>query len=60
MMSDIICRPHYSATVRAKSNADLIYKGESVLEEADESHYWLEVAKEAGLMQGKEGNRDKS
>jgi four helix bundle protein len=33
---------NYRATVRAKSNADFIYKIEIVLEEANESHYWLE------------------
>ncbi|WP_245645674.1 four helix bundle protein [Niabella ginsenosidivorans] len=39
---------NYRATVRAKSDADFIYKVEIVLEEADESHYWLEAVKEAG------------
>ena len=38
---------NYRATVRAKSDADFIHKIEIVLEEADESHYWLEVVKEA-------------
>ncbi len=42
---------NYRATVRAKSKADFIYKIEIVLEEADESLYWLEVSKEAGLLQ---------
>src|SRR6478735_11446056 len=43
---------NYRASVRAKSNADFIYKIEIVLEEADESLYWLEVVKEAELKQG--------
>lgn len=45
---------NYRASVRAKSAADFVYKIEIVLEEADESHYWLEVVKEAGLLQGGE------
>jgi four helix bundle protein len=40
--------------VRAKSSADFIYKIEVVLEEADESLYWLEVVKDAKLQEGKE------
>ena len=48
---------NYRATVRAKSNADFIYKIEIVLEESDESHYWLEVAKEAELTRGIELDR---
>jgi four helix bundle protein len=48
---------NYRATVRAKSNADFIYKIEIVLEEADESHYWLEVIKEAGIKTGTEVDR---
>ena len=43
---------NYRASVRAKSAADFVYKIEIVLEEADESHYWLEVIKEAGLQSG--------
>jgi four helix bundle protein len=41
---------NYRATLRAKSKADFIYKIEIVLEEADESLYWLEVIHEAGLV----------
>lgn len=41
---------NYRATCRAKSNADFIYKLEVVLEEADESLYWLEVTEEAQLI----------
>jgi four helix bundle protein len=48
---------NYRATVRAKSNANFIYKIEIVLEEADESHYWLEVIKEAEIKVGSEVDR---
>lgn len=41
---------NYRATKRAKSKADFIYKIEVVLEEADESHYWLEVIQESKLI----------
>lgn len=41
---------NYRAACRGKSKADFIYKIEIVLEEADESLYWLEVAKEAALV----------
>jgi four helix bundle protein len=40
---------NYRAACRGKSKADFIYKIEVVLEEADESLYWLEVSKEAIL-----------
>ena len=42
---------NYRAACRAKSNADFIYKIEIVIEEADESLYWLEVITEAGLLE---------
>ena len=45
---------NYRATSRAKSTKDFIYKIEIVLEEADESHYWLEVIKEANLIKGED------
>jgi len=48
---------NYRATARAKSNADFIYKIEIVLEEADESLYWLEVIKEAEIKIGQEVER---
>jgi four helix bundle protein len=48
---------NYRATARAKSKADFIYKVEVVLEEADESHYWLEVIRDASLAGGEEINR---
>ena len=41
---------NYRAACRGKSKADFIYKIEVVLEEADESLYWLEITKEAGLI----------
>lgn len=43
---------NYRATVRAKSAADFSYKISVVLEEADESLYWLEVVKEAAIKTG--------
>jgi four helix bundle protein len=48
---------NYRATVRAKSKADFIYKIEIVLEEADESLYWLEIVKEAELLKSVELDR---
>ena len=48
---------NYRATVRAKSDADFIYKIEIVLEEADESHYWLEVIRDAKIQTGIEVDR---
>ncbi len=48
---------NYRASVRAKSPADFLYKIEIVLEEADESHYWLEVVKDAKLQTGSELDR---
>ena len=48
---------NYRSTVRAKSTADFIHKIEIVLEEADESHYWLEVIKDALLISGPEIDR---
>ncbi len=44
---------NYRASARAKSPDDFIYKIEVVLEEADESHYWLEVVKDAELQKRK-------
>src|SRR6478735_4938242 len=41
---------NYRAACRGKSKADFVYKIEVVLEEADESLYWLEISKEAGLI----------
>ena len=43
---------NYRAALRAKSTADFVYKIEVVLQEADESHYWLEVVKDAEIKIG--------
>ena len=43
---------NYRASARAKSTNDFIYKIEIVIEESDESHYWLEVIKDADLIKG--------
>ena len=48
---------NYRATKRAKSNADFIYKIQVVLEEADESLYWLKVINEAEIKSGREVDR---
>ncbi|HET9057749.1 MAG TPA: four helix bundle protein [Chitinophagaceae bacterium] len=48
---------NYRASVRAKLQNDFIYKIQIVLEEADESHYWLEVVKDAKLQTGTELDR---
>lgn len=41
---------NYRAACRAKSSADFIYKLKIVEEEADETHYWLEILEESGLV----------
>jgi four helix bundle protein len=41
---------NYRASKRAKSDADFIYKIQIVLEEADETLYWLQVIKDAALL----------
>lgn len=41
---------NYRAACRAKSTADFIYKIEIIIEEADESMYWIEVITEANLL----------
>ena len=43
---------NYRAACRAKSNADWIFKIEVVLEEADESLYWMQASKAANLIEG--------
>jgi four helix bundle protein len=40
---------NYRSACRARSHADFVAKIALVEEEADESGYWLEVAKETGL-----------
>ena len=41
---------NYRAACRARSNADFISKIGVVLEETDESGYWLELLAESGLV----------
>ncbi len=41
---------NYRAACRAKSKADFINKINIVLEEADETTYWLELIMEGGLL----------
>ena len=48
---------NYRAACRGKSKADFIYKIEIVLEEADESMYWLEVLRDAELKTGSDVER---
>ena len=48
---------NYRATARAKSRPDFINKVQIVIEEADESHYWLEIVRDAELLQSEELNR---
>jgi len=48
---------NYRATNRSKSEADFAYKLKVVLEEIDESHYWLEIIKESKLSLNKDINR---
>jgi four helix bundle protein len=44
---------NYRAALRAKSRADFVNKITIVLEEADESLFWLELAVEGGLVPAK-------
>ncbi|HSC37037.1 MAG TPA: four helix bundle protein [Chitinophagaceae bacterium] len=48
---------NYRAACRGKSKADFIYKIEIVLEEADESLYWLEVTKSAELIKSNQSDQ---
>ncbi len=58
--SRVICRQllrsstsvaaNYRAVCRARSTADFISKLGIVLEEADETHFWLELLLDAGIM----------
>ncbi len=43
---------NYRAVCRARSTADMIAKLGVVLEEADETAYWLEILLESGLVSG--------
>jgi four helix bundle protein len=45
---------NYRASKRAKSGKDFIYKIEVVLEESDESLYWLQLIKSSELQEGEE------
>ena len=47
---------NYRAACRARSTADLISKLSIVLEEADESLYWMELLVESGLVEAKKLN----
>ena len=42
---------NYRAACRAKSPADFINKLKIVEEETDETHYWLEILEESGLIE---------
>jgi len=41
---------NYRAVCRAKSDKDFISKMETVIEEADETLFWLEMMEESGIM----------
>ena len=47
----------YREACRAKSKADFISKIEGALQELDETSYWFELLKEAGLSSGSELTR---
>jgi four helix bundle protein len=44
---------NYRASSRAKSKADFIYKIQIVLEESDETLYWLEIIQNTQLSKDK-------
>lgn len=44
---------NYRAALRAKSRADFINKVTTVLEEADETTFWIELTELAGLLSAK-------
>lgn len=44
---------NYRAALRAKSRADFINKITTVLEEADETEFWIELTELAGLLSPK-------
>lgn len=48
---------NYRASSRAKSKADFINKIQIVIEEPDESHYWLEIIEDAQIKPGAEAKR---
>lgn len=45
---------NYRAACRARSHADFVAKLGLVVEEADESIYWLELIEAAGIVTGQE------
>jgi four helix bundle protein len=45
---------NYRAVCRAKSDKDFISKLETVIEEADETLFWLELVKELNLIKNKD------
>jgi four helix bundle protein len=48
---------HFREARRAKSNADFVSKMEGALQELDETAYWLELMREAELLESKEVDR---
>ncbi len=44
---------NYRSALRGKSHADFINKITTVLEEADETDFWIEIAKRAALVSAK-------
>ena len=46
---------NYRAVCRAKSDKDFISKMETVIEEADETLFWLEMIEESGVTTGDVG-----
>ncbi|MEI6052918.1 MAG: four helix bundle protein [Opitutaceae bacterium] len=44
---------NYRATCRAKSDKDFIFKLEIVIEETDETCFWLEMISESGVVDSK-------
>src|SRR5438876_8786248 len=44
---------NYRAALRGKSRADFVNKITTVLEEADETAFWIELTERAGLLQSK-------
>lgn len=47
---------NYRAALRSKSDADFINKIGIVLEEADESEFWIELSERCGLLSNKRLN----
>lgn len=45
---------NYRAACRARSQKDFAYKLSVIVEEADESVFWLELLRDGGLMQGED------